>query len=68
MTDTSHSMSQTEVNTYCRKCGSPMVLKRIVPTKYHYNGKFECWGCGRAVTKAIKLAHSLSPPLASELL
>jgi uncharacterized Zn finger protein len=68
MTDTSHSMSQTEVNAYCRECGSPMVLKRIVPTKYHYKGKFECWGCGRAVTKAIKLAQSSSPPLASELL
>jgi transposase-like protein len=57
--------SLSEVAPTCPKCGSPLVLKRLLSGRIHYKGKFECDSCGRSVTRVIELASTQSPPLAS---
>ena len=66
MTHTQQAPAQKEVVPICRKCRSPMVLRRLHTGKLNsYIGKFECGTCGRVVREAIKLEAISSPPLAS---
>src|SRR5215471_4016088 len=47
----------------CPKCHSPMLLRRLLPRRYSYNGQFECDACGCTLTTNIGLALTASPPL-----
>jgi len=66
MSDAYQAPYLSEVLPTCRKCQTPMALKRLRTGKHHvYMGQFVCPTCGRTVTEAVELRLTSSPPLGS---
>ena len=66
MSDAYQAPYLSEVLPTCRKCQTPMALKRFrAGRQFSYIGKFECPTCHRKAAQPVELRVTSSPPLVS---